>query len=59
MSTTPTREFLTKTELAERYKVSERRIQQLIEAGVIPVYRLGDRIARFDPNECDTALRSK
>lgn len=57
MSTTTAKEFLTKQELADRYGVSTRRIQQLIEAGVIPVYRLGDRIARFDPTECDKALR--
>ena len=49
------RRLLNKREIACRYGVSERTIQEWMGNGTIPFYKLG-YLVRFDPAECDSAL---
>jgi len=50
-----TPKLVNKREIARRYGVSERTIQDWMENTMIPVYKLGYMV-RFDPIECDKAL---
>ena len=47
--------LVNKPTIALRYGVSERTIQEWMEKGMIPYYKLGYMV-RFDPDECDSAL---
>jgi excisionase family DNA binding protein len=49
--------WLTRKQLAKRYNVSVRCVDYWVEARRVPVFRIG-RVVRFDPRECDEALRS-
>ena len=49
------RRLLNKREIARRYGVSERTIQEWMGNGTIPFYKPG-YLVRFDPGECDSAL---
>jgi excisionase family DNA binding protein len=49
------RKLVNKREIARRYGVSERTIQEWMERGMIPFYKPGYMV-RFDPIECDSAL---
>lgn len=45
-----------KQEIASRYSVSIRTVENLVRRGVLPCFRLG-RSVRFSPEECDAAMR--
>jgi len=47
--------LVNKREIAHRYGVSERTIQEWMEKAMIPFYKLGYMV-RFEPEECDRAL---
>ena len=47
--------LVNKREIAHRYGVSERTIQEWMEKAMIPFYKPGYMV-RFDPEECDLAL---
>jgi excisionase family DNA binding protein len=47
--------LVNKREIAHRYGVSERTIQEWMEKAMIPFYKPGYMV-RFDPEECDIAL---
>jgi len=49
--------WLTKREIAERYNLSERQIDYLREKEVLPFYVVPSRCIRFDPDECDEAMK--
>jgi excisionase family DNA binding protein len=49
--------WLTREQIARRYQVSIRSVDYWIEDRRLPHYRLG-RLVRFDPAECDVALRA-
>jgi len=46
----------TAKQMANRYHLSIRAIAYLVEGRVLPVYKIG-RAVRFDPAECDLAMR--
>jgi excisionase family DNA binding protein len=50
-----TQKLVSKREIARRYGVSERTVQEWMVKGMIPYYKPG-YIVRFDPAECDSAL---
>jgi hypothetical protein len=50
------RKLLTKPELAPRYHVVPRTIDHWMKAGIIPYLKIGRKLVRFDPIECDRAL---
>jgi excisionase family DNA binding protein len=50
-----TQKLVSKSEIARRYGVSERTVQEWMGKGVIPFYKPG-YLVRFDPAECDNAL---
>lgn len=47
--------LVSKSEIARRYGVSERTVQEWMAKGIIPYYKPGYMV-RFDPAECDSAL---
>jgi len=47
---------LNKHELARRYGVSVRSITNWMSNGLIPYLKISERMIRFDPFECDSAL---
>jgi excisionase family DNA binding protein len=47
--------LVSKREIAHRYGVSARTIQEWMEKAMIPFYKPGYMV-RFDPEECDIAL---
>lgn len=47
--------LVSKAEIARRYGVSERMIQDWMADGTIPYHKLG-YIVRFNPEKCDQAL---
>jgi predicted DNA-binding transcriptional regulator AlpA len=47
--------LLKKRQIAARYSISIRTINDLMQKRVLPYYRLGPRIIRFDPLKCDIA----
>lgn len=49
--------WLNKKEIAERYNLSERQIDYLREKRVLPFYVVPSRCIRFDPKECDAAMK--
>jgi excisionase family DNA binding protein len=49
------RKLVNKRNIADRYGVSERTIQDWMEKGIIPYYKPG-YLVRFDPAECDEAI---
>ena len=49
--------WLTKKEIAGRYNLSERQIDYLREKGILPYYVVPSRCIRFDPIECDQAMK--
>lgn len=49
--------WLNKKAIAERYSLSERQIDYLREKGVLPFYVVPSRCIRFDPKECDVAMK--
>jgi excisionase family DNA binding protein len=51
------RKLLTKKELAVRYGVVPRTIDYWIARRQIPYLKLGRKLVRFDPEECDKALQ--
>jgi hypothetical protein len=53
----PGRKLLTKKELAIRYAVVPRTIDNWIAQRQIPFLKLGRKLIRFDPEECDRALQ--
>lgn len=53
----PGKGWLTKKQIAERYNISPRQVDYLREKGVLPVYVVPARCIRFDPSECDIAMK--
>jgi hypothetical protein len=49
--------WLTKKQIALRYNMSERQIDYLREKGILPYYVVPSHCIRFDPQECDLAMR--
>ena len=49
--------WFTEKEIAERYNMSERQIDYLREKKVLPYYVVPSRCIRFDPKECDRAMK--
>ena len=47
--------FLTKPEVAVRYGVSTRTVDNWMKEGVVPHFKVG-KLVRFRANECDDAL---
>jgi hypothetical protein len=43
-------------EMARRYGISDRMVAYLAEDRILPTYKIG-RAVRFDPKECDIAMR--
>jgi excisionase family DNA binding protein len=50
------RKLLTKAELAPRYSVSKRTIDNWMKGGAIPFIKIGRKFVRFNADECDRAL---
>ena len=50
--------WVTSKQLAERYKISLRCLQNWVRDGVIPVVRVG-RVLRFNIASCDSALSTR
>jgi hypothetical protein len=46
-----------RAQIAARYEISVRLVDQLKRLGVLPFYKLSKRAIRFDPEECDVAIR--
>ena len=55
VSITPS--LVKKQEIADRYNVCVRSVENLVRRGVLPCYRLG-RSIRFSVEECDAAMRN-
>ena len=51
-----TKKAFNKSEIAARYAVSRRSVEGWMKRGVLPYWRVGN-VVRFDPEECDQALR--
>ena len=49
--------LLTKPQMAERYQVHVRTIDNWIALGQIPYLKVGRKLIRFDPQECDKSLQ--
>jgi hypothetical protein len=49
--------WLTKKQIARRYNLSERQIDYLREKKVLPYFVVPSRCIRFDPSECDQAMK--
>jgi hypothetical protein len=49
--------WFTKKEIAVRYNVSERQIDYLREKKLLPYYVVPSRCIRFDPQQCDQAMK--
>jgi excisionase family DNA binding protein len=53
----PERKLVTKPELAARYCVVPRTIDNWIAERRIPFLKIGKKMVRFDPDECDRFLQ--
>jgi hypothetical protein len=51
-----TRKLFTKSQIAPRYGVVQRTVDYWMKDGVIPYLKIGKKLVRFDPVECDRAL---
>jgi predicted site-specific integrase-resolvase len=49
--------FLTRAEMAARYRVSIRTLDRWIREGLLPKIKITERCVRLDPIECDEAVR--
>jgi excisionase family DNA binding protein len=47
----------TTAEISDRYRLSIRTIAYMAADGILPYYKIG-RAVRFDPSECDTAMKA-
>ncbi len=48
--------WMTTAEISGRYRLSIRTIAYMAADGILPYYKIG-RAVRFDPSECDTAMK--
>jgi excisionase family DNA binding protein len=48
--------LLTKKQIAERYGVSPRTVTDLMHRRILPYYKMGWKLVRFDPVKCDIAI---
>jgi excisionase family DNA binding protein len=53
----PKQRWMTIEQIAARYQLSVRTIANMMEDGRLPYYKVG-RSIRFDPEECDLAMRA-
>ena len=42
--------------IAERYSISSRQVQKMVQAGIFPTVKIGARCLRFPVADCDAAL---
>ena len=52
----PERKLLTKPEIARRYGVVSRTIDNWMSLGRVPYLAIGKKCVRFNPADCDRAL---
>lgn len=57
-STTPTRHYLTKTDVARMLAVSPRTIDTWMKRGTLPYFRIGTKLVRFDEGDIRTTLQT-
>ncbi len=51
--------LIDKVSIANRYQVSIRTITDWMSNGTLPYLKMGTRTVRFDPEDCDRAIRER